>query len=279
MIFYALVRAAHERGMALGIFINLGYGHEQFPAFLKACDDVRSGVDSPEARWFVWSETGTDVMEKPLAPYFLQDSHGNWRWSRARWQVFLGQVGGRARRLPPAAVQLWRPRLAGRGAAHPALLAQHRHRRRGSRRRQLVYRLRLGDRAGQHDRCDPRLPQSAQPSRGLRRVSRRPGALDQPGRLQLYDGLCAEPVVGARRYYPRRRAERRPAPDRGGAARLSRPGSGGGRDLLCRAAQDARRAPGGAAPRRGDDRHGRRAVARPRRQAGQRCQRSSDSSW
>jgi glycosidase len=96
--FRRLLAEAHARGMAVVIFINLGYAHEQFPAFLKACDDVRAGVDSAEARMFVWSDSGTDTMDKPLAPHFLQDSHGNWRWSeRAQkyfWVKWEGERGG-----------------------------------------------------------------------------------------------------------------------------------------------------------------------------------------
>jgi glycosidase len=84
--------------MAVVIFINLGYAHEQFPAFLKACDDVRAGVDSAEARMFVWSDSGADAMDKPLAPHFLQDSHGNWRWSERAgkyfWVKWEGERGG-----------------------------------------------------------------------------------------------------------------------------------------------------------------------------------------
>ncbi|HWQ12535.1 MAG TPA: alpha-amylase family glycosyl hydrolase [Roseiflexaceae bacterium] len=96
--FLALVDAAHARGMALVIFINLGYAHEHFPAFLKACDDVRAGVDSPERRWFLWSDSGTDTMDRSLAPHFMNDSHGNWRWSeRAQkyfWVKWEGERGG-----------------------------------------------------------------------------------------------------------------------------------------------------------------------------------------
>jgi hypothetical protein len=96
--FLALVGAAHASGMAVVAFLNLGYGHEQFPAFLKACDDVRAGVDSPERRWFLWSDTGTDTMDRSLAPHFMNDSHGNWRWSeRAQkyfWVKWEGERGG-----------------------------------------------------------------------------------------------------------------------------------------------------------------------------------------
>jgi glycosidase len=93
-----LIEAAHQRHMAVILFINLGYGHEQFPAFLKACDDVRAGLDSPEVRMFCWSETGKDRMDRSLAPYFLNDTHGNWRWSeRAQkyfWVKWEGEQGG-----------------------------------------------------------------------------------------------------------------------------------------------------------------------------------------
>ncbi|MBE0696680.1 MAG: hypothetical protein IH586_07135, partial [Anaerolineaceae bacterium] len=77
--FQYLVREAHIRGMAIILFTNLGYGHEQFPAFLKACDDVHAKVDSPETHMFLWSDTGQDRMDRSLAPYFMNDSHGNWR--------------------------------------------------------------------------------------------------------------------------------------------------------------------------------------------------------
>jgi glycosidase len=92
------VAAAHERHMTVVLFMNVGYGNEQFPAFLKACDDVRAGIDSPEVHMFLWSETGQDTMDRSLAPYFMNDSHGNWRWSeRAQkyfWVKWEGEKGG-----------------------------------------------------------------------------------------------------------------------------------------------------------------------------------------
>lgn len=93
-----LIDEAHRRGMAVVLFINLGYGHEQFPAFLKACDDVRAGIDSPETRMFLWSETGQDKMDRSRAPYFMNDSHGSWRWSERAgkyfWVKWEGEQGG-----------------------------------------------------------------------------------------------------------------------------------------------------------------------------------------
>ncbi len=96
--FETLLNAAHERGMAVVIFINLGYGHEQFPAFLKACDDVRAGVDSPETRMFCWSDSGQERMDRSGVPYFMNDTHGNWRWSERAgkyfWVKWEGERGG-----------------------------------------------------------------------------------------------------------------------------------------------------------------------------------------
>ena len=96
--FKRLIAEAHARNMAVIAFINLGYGHEEFPAFMKACDDVRQGLDSPEVHWFVWCDTGTDVMDRSLVPYFLNDSHGNWRWSERAgkyfWVKWEGERGG-----------------------------------------------------------------------------------------------------------------------------------------------------------------------------------------
>jgi glycosidase len=96
--FKYLVSEAHSRKMAIILFLNLGYAHEQFPAFLRACDDVRLGIDSPETRMFLWSETGQDKMDRSRAPYFMNDSHGNWRWSERAgkyfWVMWEGEKGG-----------------------------------------------------------------------------------------------------------------------------------------------------------------------------------------
>ncbi len=96
--FHRLVSEAHARKIAIVLFLNLGYGHEQFPAFLKACDDKRLGIDSPETHLFLWSETGQDKMDRSRAPYFMNDLHGNWRWSERAgkyfWVKWEGERGG-----------------------------------------------------------------------------------------------------------------------------------------------------------------------------------------
>jgi len=96
--FHHLVAEAHARRIVIIIFVNLGYGHEQFPAFLKACDDMRAGIGSPETHMFLWSDTGQDRMDRSRAPYFMNDSHGNWRWSERAgkffWVKWEGEKGG-----------------------------------------------------------------------------------------------------------------------------------------------------------------------------------------
>lgn len=93
-----LIEEAHQRGMAVVLFINLGYANEEFPAFLQACDDVCAGRETPVTRWFCWSETGQDRMDRSRAPYFMNDSHGNWRWSERAgkyfWVMWEGEEGG-----------------------------------------------------------------------------------------------------------------------------------------------------------------------------------------
>lgn len=95
--FLTLVEEAHRRGIAIIAFMNLGYGHEKFPAFLKACDDVRNGIESPETRYFLWSDTGKETMDRSLDPYFKNDLDGEWRWSeRAQkyfWVKWFGEDG------------------------------------------------------------------------------------------------------------------------------------------------------------------------------------------
>jgi len=93
-----LIEEAHRREIAVVLFMNFGYGHEQFPAFIKACDDIRAGIRSPETRMFLWSDSGQDTMDRSRAPYFLNDADGAWRWSEAAqkffWVKWEGDDGG-----------------------------------------------------------------------------------------------------------------------------------------------------------------------------------------
>jgi glycosidase len=93
-----LIEEAHRRDMAVVLFMNFGYSHEQFPAFLKACEDVHTGISSPETCMFLWSDDGQDTLDRSLAPYFLNDADGGWRWSESAqkyfWVKWEGEEGG-----------------------------------------------------------------------------------------------------------------------------------------------------------------------------------------
>ena len=93
--FIALVDACHDRGMAVVIFINVGYAAMEDGAFLKAQDDVRRGIDSREARMFIWDETGKAPAVECLSNSFGRDPEGEWVFSEragkyywVRWRGF-----------------------------------------------------------------------------------------------------------------------------------------------------------------------------------------------
>jgi len=80
--FLELINCAHKKGIAVIIFINLGYCAMHYPPFIKACEDVRRGIDSPETHLFLWSNTGEDIFDKSLAPYFMNDLDGSWHFNK-----------------------------------------------------------------------------------------------------------------------------------------------------------------------------------------------------
>jgi hypothetical protein len=121
--FRRLVRIAHSKGMAIITFDNLGYCSVEAPDFLKACDDVREGRDTKEARFFLWSEStdspppgsfrgDTFFMVRPThlpgsTPGTLYDSakHEFWQYSerakRFYWSKWSGtDLAGNKVRLP-----------------------------------------------------------------------------------------------------------------------------------------------------------------------------------
>ncbi len=98
--FEELVRHAHNCNIKVIAFVNLGYSAEHCPAFLKACDDIRAGIDSPESHWYVWSDTGEATFDRGLVPYFLNDADGYWQYSERAgkyyWVKWKG-IGGKAK--------------------------------------------------------------------------------------------------------------------------------------------------------------------------------------
>jgi hypothetical protein len=103
--FRRLVRLAHDRGLAIISFDNLGYCSTDAPEFIKACDDVRAGRDSREARRFLWSEN-KDAPPPPGNSFFmLPGQSGKWEMSqragRYYWAKWRGvDLAGKGVRLP-----------------------------------------------------------------------------------------------------------------------------------------------------------------------------------
>ena len=95
--FDELVTACHDRDIAVIAFLNLGYAAMEFPPFIHACDDVKAGVESPESRWFVWSDTKSAELDRSQLPFFLNDVEGSWRFSERAgkyfWVRWFGKSG------------------------------------------------------------------------------------------------------------------------------------------------------------------------------------------
>jgi alpha-galactosidase len=78
--FRRLVRLIHSKGMAVISFENLGYISLEAPEWLKACDDVRAGRHSREARWFRWSDHPDAPAPAGDSIFLLQDPYRVWRY-------------------------------------------------------------------------------------------------------------------------------------------------------------------------------------------------------
>jgi hypothetical protein len=103
--FRRLVRVAHQHGLAVTTFDNLGYTAVEEPGFLKACDDVRAGRSSRETSFFIWS----DSADAPPPGQATRDSFfltgGTWQHSELAgkyyWSKWPGQdANGEEVRLP-----------------------------------------------------------------------------------------------------------------------------------------------------------------------------------
>jgi glycosidase len=85
-----MVRRAHELGVGVVAFDNLGYSSVNATQFLKACEDVRAGRISLEAEMFFWSDSA-DAPPPPAKSssyFFVRPAHPNydaakkefWQW-------------------------------------------------------------------------------------------------------------------------------------------------------------------------------------------------------
>jgi len=95
--FAELIQECHARGLKVLAAFNLGYSAMDFPQFLKACDDVKAGVDSDESRWFVWSDDKHTELDRSGVPFFMNDVDGYWyfseRASKYYWVKWPGEKG------------------------------------------------------------------------------------------------------------------------------------------------------------------------------------------
>lgn len=105
--FKRIVRQAHRKGLAVIAFDNLGYCAIDAPHFLKACDDMRNGVQGKETKWFWWSKTNDAPPPQQPDRYYLGGSRRweKWVWSEQAqhyyWSKWAGvDSAGQACELP-----------------------------------------------------------------------------------------------------------------------------------------------------------------------------------
>jgi len=103
--FRRFVRLAHGHGIAVVIFLNVGYFSLDAPAWLEACADKKAGRDTEKVRWFPWSDspdapppTRPDdrLFAAGVVPPGTPDAPKTWGWQQstaagcyywARWQA------------------------------------------------------------------------------------------------------------------------------------------------------------------------------------------------
>lgn len=98
--FVLLVREAHQRGIAVIPFLNLGYVNASHPSFIQACDDRARDLTTDATRTYIWADSPDERIPYPADTHFLQGSAGRWHWSdRARsyyWVKWDGENGDAA---------------------------------------------------------------------------------------------------------------------------------------------------------------------------------------
>jgi hypothetical protein len=103
--FRCFVRLAHGNGIAVVVFLNVGYFSIEAPAWLEACMDKKAGRDTEKVRWFSWADSpGAPPPALPEERFFTAgvvppgapDAPKTWGWQYsdeagcyywARWQA------------------------------------------------------------------------------------------------------------------------------------------------------------------------------------------------
>jgi hypothetical protein len=107
--FKRLVELTHKKGMKIISIDNLGYSSVEAVDFLKACDDVKAGRDTREARFYVWSNSADAPPPAPAVrdPYFITATTKGefWQYSERAgkyyWTKWSGvDLSGKKARLP-----------------------------------------------------------------------------------------------------------------------------------------------------------------------------------
>ncbi len=103
--FRRFVRMAHTNGLAVVIFLNIGYFSLEAPAWLEACADKKAGRDTEKVRWFSWADSPdappptvpeNRAFSAGVLPPGTPDAPKTWGWQKseeagcyywARWQA------------------------------------------------------------------------------------------------------------------------------------------------------------------------------------------------
>ncbi len=145
--FKRLVALAHDRGIAVISFDNLGYSSVEAVEFLKAADDVKAGRKTREASFFLWSDRGdapppghqagntfffvrpTHLPGSKPGTFYESSKHEYWeksgRAGKYYWSKWAGvDLSGKKVRLPQ--YRLGQPGVPGGSGEDRALLDGHR---------------------------------------------------------------------------------------------------------------------------------------------------------
>jgi hypothetical protein len=109
--FRQLVYMAHDKNIAVTVFINIGYYSNEAPDWIEACNDKKAGIETDKVKWFLWSaradspppptqediyKTQKDRDETPTWGWQYSELADSYFW--ARWQTVDGD--GNAFPLP-----------------------------------------------------------------------------------------------------------------------------------------------------------------------------------
>jgi hypothetical protein len=98
--FSRVVRMAHDKGIAVVVFVNIGYFSKDAPDWIEACKDKKAGRKTDKVKWFLWADnenapipptqediyvTQQEIDETPTWGWQYSDLAGCYFW--ARWQV------------------------------------------------------------------------------------------------------------------------------------------------------------------------------------------------